>query len=791
MNDAIQIKKFLSARNPHVESHKDDLIGNYLNLSASSMFAEDLKAAEIANSQAIALINRRLADSSNDGKYRTWLSMALERSALIEAERGDFQAQAGALLETLEIIDGLRQDDPQKYTYRHRTAQLRLALAEAYEQLGDDEEALKQCQDAVRFLHSIPRRQWSPSFHAFNAQAQFGLKGWKEMLDSIEAYLSWYANGGGSDEPDAKHGVIWWYKAAALHHTGHPEEARKLFDRLCEQLSQVETPESEWLSNQKRAAESLGLTERQSFRQPREQSGATQRGISTEDNRLNKSSRLQERAVESKEAHRRTTTVDLASLMQGEGTTIYGADAGDYASVVKNAGDINNDGFDDFMIGSGTSDGPDNSRPNAGGFHVIFGSPSLSTTIDLADLGSAGVTIYGATEGDNLYQGASAGDVNGDGIDDLIFGSGPASPGVGANTYVIFGKEDWNATPTIDLATGAADVTIQRADETDQLFAVSGAGDVNKDGFDDLIVGARNAGAANNLKQGAGESYVIFGGDLLPATIDLSLLGTAGGTAGLTLYGANRGDWAGYRVSEAGDVNGDEIDDFMISAQYANEVYLIYGDSALHQLGTIDLGQLGSAGVTIPGSDSSSNFGRGIDAAGDINGDGYDDLILTSQTESDTYAIYGGPNLPATIDVDNLGMGGVKFTGVYTNWAVAGAGDANGDGYDDLIIDDRNYPEAAQTYLVFGGPLLDSTIDLTNLGTGGLAFRDIESGDNPSRVSRAGDVNGDGFADFLIGAAGGDGPSNSREDAGESYLIYGGVLFESFAAAPGGSGESP
>ncbi len=238
-----------------------------------------------------------------------------------------------------------------------------------------------------------------------------------------------------------------------------------------------------------------------------------------------------------------------------EGFTIFGADAGDKSGIsVSGAGDVNGDGFDDFIIGAEEASASGNLKPFAGESYLIFGGPALPTKVDLGNIGMFGTKLFGSDPNDySGYSVSGAGDINGDGFDDLIVGAlgGGALGNLKRNageSYVIFGNASLPA--TIDLNNlGSSGITIFGADSADfSSISVSNAGDVNGDGFDDLINGADAGDASGNLKLNAGESYVIYGSSSLPSKIDLANLGSLG----FTIFGADDGDHSGISVSRAG-----------------------------------------------------------------------------------------------------------------------------------------------------------------------------------------------------------------------------------------------
>ena len=277
-----------------------------------------------------------------------------------------------------------------------------------------------------------------------------------------------------------------------------------------------------------------------------------------------------------------TDPVDLSTIATDEDTggfVIGGLTAGDFVGQsVSGAGDVNGDGYDDLIVGAYQADP---NEPNAGATYVVYGRPDVSgdkigTSIDLAEITAdvGGFVINGALENDQSgYSVSSAGDVNGDGYDDLIVGAPYADPnasGSGAS-FVVFGSASGSTFELADLTTGAvtdpaSGFVINGYSEEDYSgFSVSGAGDVNGDGLDDLIVGSPGSDPNGEL---SGASFVVFG-KTDGAAIELSSIEANSNEVpvGFMISGVAVNDTSGRSsVSGAGDVNGDGLDDLIIGA---------------------------------------------------------------------------------------------------------------------------------------------------------------------------------------------------------------------------------
>ncbi|MGL1921369.1 MAG: cadherin domain-containing protein [Hyphomicrobiales bacterium] len=485
--------------------------------------------------------------------------------------------------------------------------------------------------------------------------------------------------------------------------------------------------------------------------------------------------------------------VQLSELNGSNGYRLVGNEANDFSgSSVSAAGDINGDGYDDFIIGAPLASNLDD---EAGSSYVVFGKATNSTSsIDLASLnGTLGFRLDGAVEDGNSGASVSnAGDINGDGFDDIIVSSSFSSDtSVGVN-HVVFGKAaGFDAVINLSSLDGSDGFKLNSVATAEfNGSSVSSAGDVNGDGFDDLIVGAYYA-TPNGTESGS--SYVLYGkAETYDSTVELTNLTAADG---YRIDGVTEDDKSGHSVSGAGDVNGDGFDDLIVSAIYTDHngsnsgsSYVVYGKPTNANV-SVDLGLLdGTNGYRLDGVLENERSGISVSAAGDVNGDGYDDLVIGSPYADDfdtSYVVFGKEtDSTAVVDLGSLnGSTGFRIVGdtVFENagLSVSSIGDFNGDGFDDIIIgapnarSDENNTGAS--FVLFGSANgFDATASLANLdGTNGFRVDGVSGADYSGvSVSGAGDVNGDGYDDLIIGAR----HADPEEDVltGAGYIVYGG-----------------
>jgi hypothetical protein len=424
-------------------------------------------------------------------------------------------------------------------------------------------------------------------------------------------------------------------------------------------------------------------------------------------------------------SHNLAGIVDLASGQQD--LTIFGAKPGDSLGYSVAAADVNADGLDDIIVSSPFSEGPlADLRTDRGEVYVIFGRPDLNGRVDIAE-GQQDLTIVGAEGFSLVGDSIAAGDVNGDGTDDMVLGAPfagrvPGSPHGGprtylGETYVVFGSPDLGG--TISIPKGQQDVRVSGPSLFSELGDAVAVGDVNGDGIDDLILAAEAGDGPNDERPNAGDAYVIFGSRHLPELLDL-----AQGQQDLTIHGRQDDGALGFCVS-SGDVNGDKIDDILLVAQRADglngarqtsgEAYLILGS---HDLGgTVDTLK-DAQDVTIAGAEAHDLLSACY-ADADINSDGVGDVML-------------------------------------------GTGFGRGpDNARDL---------AGEAYIISGSHTWEPNLDLATSAREAI-FYAAEAAERFGAAVWAGDLNGDGRMEVIAAAPEGAGPDNSRPGAGEIYIV--------------------
>ncbi len=414
---------------------------------------------------------------------------------------------------------------------------------------------------------------------------------------------------------------------------------------------------------------------------------------------------------------------------------------------------------------------------------------AFAAVIELNSLdGSTGFTFQGAaTNQATGWSVASAGDVNNDGIDDLLIGSNIGSGNQRGLAYVVFGRSTpFDAIEALSSLTPDKGFSMTGLTNYDRVgFAVSAAGDINNDGIDDFIIGTSN-GFSTVTGNRAGIAYVVFGADGLSS----ANLGALTGTNGFTFIGPNANSYAGRTITALGDINGDGIDDIAIGAVGADSdyysrpgaAYVVFG-SASGFAASLSAGSLnGTNGFKVSASGNAS-LGYSISAAGDVNGDGLNDLIVGASTTGSytgQAVIIFGSSSPFSASI-NMSAGAqlvpLQVSGQQIGRQVAGAGDINGDGFDDVMVA-SNYGRAGGSntgtiYVVFGKASgWGTTTDLDGLnGSNGfiIAGADVQDLAGIS-ISSAGDINDDGFDDILIGANKAD-PHGGN--SGAAYLVFG------------------
>jgi hypothetical protein len=484
--------------------------------------------------------------------------------------------------------------------------------------------------------------------------------------------------------------------------------------------------------------------------------------------------------------------VELSAVEAGTGGfAIHGVSAYDRAGrSVSSAGDVNGDGLDDLIVGASEDDPHGDS---SGAAFVVYGKTDGGVVeLSAVEAGTGGFAIHGVSTRD--YAGisvSSAGDVNGDGLDDLIVGAHRDSPNgsYSGAAFVVYGKTDGGVVELSAVEAGNGGFAIHGVSTRDYAgISVSSAGDVNGDGLDDLIVGAYRDDPNGSY---SGAAFVVYGKTDV-GVVELSAV--EAGTGGFAIHGVSNYDSAGRSVSSAGDVNGDGLDDLIVGAPYdapngsdSGAAFVVYGktDGVAVELSAVELG---TGGFAIHGVSARDYAGISVSSAGDVNGDGLDDLIVGASGDSPNggqsgaaFVVYGKTDGGVVeLSAVEAGTGGFAIHGVSqgdrAGRSVSSAGDVNGDGLDDLIVgaflDNPNGYGSGAAFVVYGktdGVAVE--LSAVEAGTGGFAIHGVSAIDTAGRsVSSAGDVNGDGLDDLIVGAPGDD-PNGSQ--SGAAFVVYG------------------
>lgn len=476
--------------------------------------------------------------------------------------------------------------------------------------------------------------------------------------------------------------------------------------------------------------------------------------------------------------------------------TVLGADTDDYGGDIPALalGDFNDDGVLDVLIGARFGDGPDDSRQDAGEAYVLFGSSDLKGRIALSE-GAQDVTIYGEKVADGLGSAVAAGDVNGDGVDDILvsapFAEGPPEPRSSqGEAYVIYGSRDLDG--VFDIARGDEDVKIIAADGLGGMGDAIAAGDVNGDGIDDILLGAPFAGRDPGVPVGGprseeGRVYVFFGSPNLRAALSVRE-----DDQDFMIIGGERRDETGDALA-VGDVNGDGIADIIVTAETgagpdnsrpkAGEVHVFFGSPELPATASVALGE---QDLSILGAEVEDTLGFSV-TAGDINGDGFDDIVMGAKLADgpqngrrdagEVYIVFGASDLNGVRDIARDEQDMTIFGGheVALFGTFVATYDVNGDGLADLVLGTPFAPSIAerlgQIEIIFGSEDLPTSLDL-NAGGQDLLILGQELADMFGGSAVFGDINDDGRPELIVVAEDADGPGDDhQEDIGKIYGI--------------------
>jgi len=443
---------------------------------------------------------------------------------------------------------------------------------------------------------------------------------------------------------------------------------------------------------------------------------------------------------------------------------------------VDGIGDFNGDGYDDVIVSTyiDTDD-------IIGVAYVVYGSKNPRSEIKLKSglHPSQGFAIHGSKPHDQMgYFASGIGDINGDGLADIMVGARMANNGTGA-AYVIYGSRTPLSTmiPQEKLDPSQGFAILGSLPHEEMGVSGSRAGDINGDGIDDFMVGT------NRYSYTDSKVYVIFGSKKSFSTMIPSQ--NFQPSQGFIISGAGQSqEQMGSGLSKAGDINGDGIDDIIVGAVNTNQdsgaAYVIYGSREPFKNMTPSLGLTRSQGFAIFSYRYYERLGETVSGAGDVNGDGIDDVIVGAPSldnrKGAAYVIYGSKNGSDAI-TSNKNLDASRGFAMYGDiestelgFSVSGIGDINQDGIDDVVLVAASIHEGlTEAYIIYGKKNHTSfVVPVTGLNSSqGIVFhgKDFGKGKNffVLKSANAGDVNGDGIDDALLGCPG----------AQTAYIIYG------------------
>ena len=489
-------------------------------------------------------------------------------------------------------------------------------------------------------------------------------------------------------------------------------------------------------------------------------------------------------------------------------TTANGSTGGGaYAGVVSQLGDINGDGYEDVLIGASMEATTSMGTP-VGAAYVVYGG-TRQAAVELS-----GMQASATSQGFRIAPGIGAErttvrglegalDFNGDGLPDYLIGNMHSSNWRHGEAYLAYGNSTGQAVQLSALNSGTNSALGFHIDgQTGRFYegiaysegssndGLSSLGDFNGDGLDDIAIGQSIASFQTSGGSEPGRVIVLFGStsnrsnQVLPQFSNLAM------SHGFILQGnATMGPMLGTTVAGKGDVNGDGYADLLVTTTNAGSPsplgtgFVLYGQQTTTSLSVTEFSAAGfTKGFMVTNIGHSATtvleVRSKMDFVGDINGDGFDDIVTPGVEQAKV--IFGRAS-GGNVDAAQIGSAGntqgFAITGMRPQAStspernrVAGIGDFNGDGLDDMVA----VAAGGGAWVIFG-QTGNTTVNVSNLqASQGFRIQPFANAPFVTGVDGAGDVNGDGFADLIIGS-GEDTVAGRTAASGKSFIIFGGL----------------